>query len=407
MKIFTLSLAAMAVLSAAAQTTGSLDSRDHSVYCPSENGNVMNVSYDNLINASNASATITIGSTTTTLQIENVSEWGFSLPVGAALQGKANNTQFTINVKNVVPADTINTSVENVSGVYLYRQTLPTVTANPANDSEIDVTKAVTFTFSEAVNVDQIIYTSGSFMNRLINYDNGVAGYATVVTANVKEEYWSKSTTPANMNIRLNNVTLNGGWYLPDYTFDYTHTFPAETAQYETYSPLNSEMTVWNVYGEGWGLVDFIFSGEVTVANGAEVTYYTTDGEEIVNRVSSDQIWGDWGFWDSKYHVEVPLPEDKSLDENILESISVTLLGVTSNGVSISVPTVVYDNMSLPEIEYMIKSNTAGMNLIQNAETVTVYDSKGMLVNRNMSVDAIGSLNKGLYIINGKKVIIK
>ncbi|MDE6682751.1 MAG: hypothetical protein K2J87_04940 [Muribaculaceae bacterium] len=139
-KIFTFSLAALAAVSAAAQTTGSIENRDHSVYCPSENGDIMYVSYDNVINASNASATITIGSTTSKLEIGDVTEWGFSLPIGAKLQGVPNNTEFTIKVTNVIPADTINTSVENVTGEYLYRQNLPTVTPDPTSGSAIGVT---------------------------------------------------------------------------------------------------------------------------------------------------------------------------------------------------------------------------------------------------------------------------
>ncbi|MDE5790474.1 MAG: T9SS type A sorting domain-containing protein [Muribaculaceae bacterium] len=406
-KIFTFSFVALAAMSVAAQTTGSIENRDHSVYCPSENGDVMYVSYDNLINASDASATITIGSTTSELKIGDKTEWGFSLPIGAKLQGTPNNTQFTINVTNVAPADTINTSVENVTGVYLYRQDLPTVTPDPTSGSTIGVTASISFEFSEAVNVDQIIYTSGSFMNRLINSEDGVAGYSTKATANVKEEYWSKSTDPATMNIRLNNVTLEGGWYLPDYSFDYTHEFPAETAQYVTYSPLNDEMTVWEVYGDGWGLVDLVFDGEVNYEDAwVTVTYTSTSTEEESDFVFGSDLWGDWSFWDGLYHVAIPLPIS-TFDEDTLEKITIETSGITSNNSEIEIPTIIYNNMILPSSQN-IKGKTAGMNhIITTDNPGIVYDMQGRVVKNNVSQSDMRDLPKGLYILNGVKFVVK
>lgn len=408
MRNLTTLLAVAAVFGAAAQTTGSLSLRDHSVYCPSANDNVMQVSYDNLINVSNAKATITIGTVVSPLEVTDVTEYGFTLPVGSALANKVNNTQFTINVTGVLPADTINTEVEDLNGDYLYRTTLPTVTSNPKEGELQNAVQDIRFSFTETVNVEQILFMSGTFMARKVNSVEGAAGYARAINASILEDYWSKTENPARMEILLSGVTINGGWYLPEYTFNYTHQFPVETASYKTYSPLNSEATVWDVYGDGWGFVDVVFSGEVDYENAsASIVYTRTTGSSISDSVSGSEMWGDWSWWDNLYHLEIPLPA-ADLTESTLKSISIKVSGIKSNNTVVTVPEIVYNNTILPTSIEKAKNATTGINLqIQEGDMLNVYNLQGAIVMENSSAVELTNLPKGIYIINGKKIAVK
>lgn len=407
MRTLTTLLAAAAIFTAAAQTTGTLSPVDHSVYCPSANENVMQVSYDNLIKTQNAKATITIGTSVQNLEISNITDYGFTLPVGAALEGKANNTQFEINVTGVLPGDTINTTVADLSGLYLYRETLPTATANPAPGVLADAVQDVAVTFSEAVHVNQIMFMSGAFMTQKVNAVDGPEGFSTTLTASILEDYWSKTETPATMTIRMNGVTLEGNWILPEYTFEYTHEFPAETAKYVTYSPLNDEATVWEVYGDGWGFVDVVFDGEVDYSGAlARIVYTRENADPISARVAGTDMWGDWSFWDNLYHLEIPLPAADLTADNLV-SISIKVSGVKSNNTTVTVPDILYNNTQIPAAK-RVKGATSGitLNTVENS-TVRVYNIHGELVKENISASEVRDLPSGIYIVNGKKIAVK
>ncbi|MCH5220576.1 MAG: hypothetical protein J1F20_08405 [Muribaculaceae bacterium] len=59
----------------------------------------------------------------------------------------------------------------------------------------------------------------------------------------------------------------------------------------------------------------------------------------------------------------------------------------------------------------IIDDVTAGVESIEtdfnNVEGANVYDLSGRCVIVNVSADRINDLNKGIYIVNGKKVLVK
>lgn len=415
MKHITTSLLALAVIFCAnAQdeptvTTGALFPVDHNVYNPEYYENVIQVSYDNEIVADNASVTLTANGVTTRITPSEISSWGFTLNLSDALTSISENTQFSISITGVEPADETNDVVENISGTYLLRNSFPTATANPEPGNLENVDTTVEVTFSESVEVADIFFMSGSFMNQKVNYAAGPEGYVSKLNAEIEESYWSQTVNPSNMQVRLGNVKINGGWIVPDYVFAYTHEFPKEDAKYLTYEPLNGEITVWDAYGEGWGFVDLVFDNEVEYENAIASMIYTLTDNTTQNYIAvGSEFWGDWSFWDNLYHVQVPLLEGSGLTKDNLKSISLTVLGITTNGVDIDIPEIQYTNITMPVQQNIRKqNNTAGINNIVINDNVNVYNIHGHLILSNASKSEVENLSSGIYIIDGKKVVVR
>lgn len=415
MKHITTSLLALAVIFCAnAQdeptvTTGALFPVDHNVYNPAYYENVIQVSYDNEIVADNASVTLIANGVTTRITPSEISSWGFTLNLTDALASISENTQFSISITGVEPADETNDVVENISGTYLLRNSFPTAKANPAPGNLENVDTTVEVSFSESVEVADIFFMSGSFMNQKVNYAAGPEGYVSALNAIIEESYWSKTETPSNMQVRLGNVKINGGWIVPDYVFAYTHTFPAVTAKYLGYEPSNDEMTVWEVYGDGWGFVDFAFDAEVelTNENATAVVIYMLSDESVINYdVPSIDVWGDWSFWDGNYHLQIPLPYDASLTIENLIAIQVELQGIESNDTKINIPAATYvdsDSFSIRKA----RNNTAGIELKTADASFNIYNLQGVLVKENAVNEDIRSLVPGFYLVNGKKILVR
>ncbi|MDE6559363.1 MAG: hypothetical protein K2K29_05710, partial [Muribaculaceae bacterium] len=66
------------------------------------------------------------------------------------------------------------------------------------------------------------------------------------------------------------------------------------------------------------------------------------------------------------------------------------------------------DGMNYPiSISYELYTNTTGVNEVESQVAADVYSIDGRIVARNASLEALKALNPGLYIINGKKVLIR
>lgn len=390
-------------------TTGAMFPVDHNVYNPSYYENVIQVSYDNEIVADNVTVTLTANGVTTEITPSEVNAYGLTLNLETALSSLSENDQFSINITGVEPAADTNDVVENVSGTYLLRHSFPIATATPEPGNLDDVNTTVKVTFTEPVEVVDIFFMSGSFMNQKVNHDNGPEGYASELNAEIKEDYWSQTESPSNIQVRLGNVKVNGGWIVPDYVFAYTHEFPKEDAKYLTYEPLSDEITVWDAYGNGWGFVDLVFDNEVEYEDAdARLVYTLSNGTSQTFRIWGDEFWGDWSFWDNLYHVQVPLLEGTGITEDNLVSISLSVSGITTNGKAITIPTITYSNTVLPTKQNARKvNNTAGINNIGVSETAVVYNIQGNVILSNANNDDIKNLPAGLYIVNGKKVLVR
>lgn len=396
-------LALGTAVGAMAQATGTLYPESKSVYVPSYYSNVVEVTYDSEINAAKAVARVQCGAKSDTITIAEPSEYGLVVEVNRKLQelGVAYDSQFTLTVTGVEGAN-------DLSATYLYRENLPAVTSNPEEGELTDPAATLEYTFGESLKVSEVTFRSGVRMNYINNTAAGTSGYVTSMKVKLEKDYWSTAINPSNLQVKLVGVTISYSgsvWTLPDYSFDYSYNVPSEVAKYDSYYPLNDEVTVWEAYGDGWGAVELIFDGEVEYENALARIVYTKSNTSISARVTGSEMWGDWSWLDNLYHVEIPLPA-ADLTEETLSSISITVSGIKSNNTTVNVPVIIYDNTT-PAMK-KVKNTNAGVNVQAiDDNPVNVYSIQGSIAIENASSSELNTLHKGIYIVNGKKIYVK
>lgn len=128
-----------------------------------------------------------------------------------------------------------------------------------------------------------------------------------------------------------------------------------------------------------------INEGDAIPAGKATVGYSPLDGNYVV----------------SVYYWNPNIPADD------IASIEVSLMDMTSKGVSIEDQSATINNdTTSPEVQKMPKSRLAE-GLGANNESVDVFNMQGMLVKANVNKSTIQHLPAGLYIVDGKKVIVR
>lgn len=96
-----------------------------------------------------------------------------------------------------------------------------------------------------------------------------------------------------------------------------------------------------------------------------------------------------------------------SIAADEISSIEIELMGITSMGTDIENEKATINNDATnPNVQQMPKSRLAEGLGVAN-ESVDVYNMQGMLVKGNVNKSTIQDLPAGLYIVDGKKVIIR
>ena len=105
------------------------------------------------------------------------------------------------------------------------------------------------------------------------------------------------------------------------------------------------------------------------------------------------------------YAVTVNVKNDDYTTAN-LQSIEVILEGVTdANDNEVTVPSI--DVVNSTRQASPRKNKTIEQGLVSGNELVNIYNVQGMLVKENVSAKAVNELPAGMYIVNGKKVVIR
>lgn len=187
--------------------------------------------------------------------------------------------------------------------------------------------------------------------------------------------------------------------------------FPA-TLQY-TY-PNNdwSEESFADAYANG--TVTFAFTNPVSFSNENDVAsiVYTIEGELVPGATIklSDCVL-DWNQMDGFYTVVFNYSDAEFSAEEISQ-ITITLNGTTyvpengGNPVSVDVdPLVLVKPIANPAPRKQKSRMTD--ELTNGNDLVTVYNVQGMLVKESVKKSAINELPAGLYIVDGKKIVVR
>lgn len=316
------------------------------------------------------------------------------------------------------------TSLFALAAVFCASAEVPTYSVSPADGSTIENREnlTVTFTFSEAVKADSVQFASGPRFNRYMTEAAlSMTAPSTTISVQVPATAWGEvvgseyllTVTLTNMSyadgtpITIEDESETGEVTYLDFKAAASYTSPDTTAvEYIGLDPDPATTTVWEVYNDGWGFVNFLFNGAVGLAGSAEavVTCYLNDGNEITFDISRDDLWADWDFWTGGFAITVPIMYDEAITQSTLIKIEVELYDVVIGGEEKEF-NAVYALVSAPQ--RISKGNTASSKMtISPASSNIVYDIHGNKV-LTTSTQSIKDLPAGIYIMDGKKFIVR
>lgn len=131
-----------------------------------------------------------------------------------------------------------------------------------------------------------------------------------------------------------------------------------------------------------------------------------TDTVTEENKIPTGQASVGYNPLDGNYVVSVHY-YNPNINADDITSIDITLMGMSSMGSDIQdEDATIYNDASTPNLQKMKKSRLAE-GLGEANTSVDVYNLQGMKVQSNINKSDIKNLPAGLYIVEGKKVIIR
>ena len=178
------------------------------------------------------------------------------------------------------------------------------------------------------------------------------------------------------------------------------------TARFEYAAPNGvwEDETFADAYNRGE--VSFVFSNPVTFTNIANIGKIRYIGEGFDESYDITDYTSDWDMLNGLWAVTFALSNEDFTAED-LSQIVITLSGVESviGESSITVQPLVLNNVAAPAPR-KIKKAMEG-DLTSGNELVNVYNVQGTLVKESVNKSAIKDLPAGLYIVDGKKYVVR
>lgn len=350
-------------------------------------------------------ATITYGGTSYAASVEEVGFTGttYRVDVAEVMNGQAANTAFQV-------------SIAGLTGSYTWQPVFPLSSVSPASGTELtSKTLNVVFNFSPAISYTGVRLTSGSVTREISQSSTS----ATKVTVAVNESDWGMPVGGVNTmtvellgvkakGVSISNVSGTEGSIVATYTI-------AEASENVTFlgvNPAENEATAAELW-DYWN-VSFMFSDAVELTDEnvtAVVKYYRRGGVELEDytmNIPTEEIYADWNYRGGYYGIEVPAPELPSDLPSNFAYLTITLQGIAYNGALLNnQPSATYQKTITAPAQKIIKNNTAGIadSIITN-NTHEVYNLHGVKVGE-VSNNEISSLPSGIYLIGGRKVVVK
>lgn len=159
------------------------------------------------------------------------------------------------------------------------------------------------------------------------------------------------------------------------------------------------------------GVIRFNFSNALSLEDETligEINYTCFDSTIDVTPVDIElgvNAEADWNYMDGCYTITVEYALE-GVEASQLSEIEITLDTLSSQYGDVTVEPVVLENNN-PNVKRVAKKAPAAKGLAVSNETVSVYNVAGMLVKENIAQSEVNALPKGLYIVNGKKVVVK
>lgn len=320
----------------------------------------------------------------------------------------------------------IMTSLFAVAAVFCASAANPGYSVSPADSTVVDNRNdfKVTFSFDSPVKIQHVEFIGGErFNSKRTLIDKVTPEAVSQIVVNVPDSVWG---TPSGGNYYLEVILpeiydAEGNQYKvegidPDTgdKYEYAYTASAfyssptgEAVEYKGLDPDPATTTVWNVYNDGYGFSNFLFSGEVglTENSKAEVFYILEDEIENNFMVGYQDLWADWDFWTGFYAITVPMQVDSEVTEESLKGIRVNLYNVKVGSETKNYEAN-YALITTPN-ERRINKQASSKLSVAVANASTVYDIYGNVICEDGSIESIKNLPAGIYIMDGKKYVVR
>ena len=158
------------------------------------------------------------------------------------------------------------------------------------------------------------------------------------------------------------------------------------------------------------GEIRFNFSNALSLEDEpviGEINYTRFDGVRVraVEIELGENAEAGWNPMDGNYTITINYALD-GVSANEIKKIEIYLDDLASPYGVVEVAPVVLENNN-PNMKRIAKKAPAAVGLAVSNEAVSVYNVAGTLVKENIAQSEVNALPKGLYIVNGKKVVVK
>lgn len=285
-------------------------------------------------------------------------------------------------------------------------------------DSLTNVNSTITVEFDKAPSVDvTVMYITGSGFGINMTYKRLPAN-GTTLEIPLNRESWG---VPFNEEFSLNlGITFTYGegddieYYLNEdeepVMFEAMYTThdngPAEFVRSYPTGEWESYYTFEDAYNDG--IATLYFTKTVKLGDVIGTIKYYVDGD-LDQEIEISSFEDAWSEWDGLYVINFLWnSEDYSAED--LSEVVIDFANITYDGKNVSVPSIVYKNELNESNRRAMKSpNTAKLNKlsVDNNQSSDIYNLQGVLVKKNASAQDFRVLPKGIYIVNGIKMVVR
>ncbi len=383
------------------------------VYYPGDinNSGVIHVEFNDSVAAPTATINVNGSSVNANMFEEGVTGRFWAVEIQEALQDvvTTNGTEISLTVKG---------GSETVTGSYTYMPVFPLTSITPENYSTVEEK-----TFNAIFTFDQIVSYTGATIVSGDKVRNIGSGNGKTVTIAINESDWATASSKQNsISVQLNGVTLSNGSHISNVSGAtdaiVANYFFNETVaiQFLGVNPDPTDATYQEVY-DGYWYASFMFNDAVSLVEDektvcATVTFYDGYGEYLDDvELTSMDVFGGWNYRGGYYSVDVAVPEVPASASGYA-SVEIELNNVSYNGKLLaSMPTVTYyanlPSKSVKKSNMVNGKDTAGINIIESNNSVDVYSIQGNVVKQQVAPEEINNLPAGIYIIEGKKFVVR
>lgn len=415
-------------VAASAQITGTLDPAGGTFY-PQDvnyNGNI-GITYSAEVGHFNKTedgydvtapvATISIPGETIVVDAYERGNTGlyWAVNIAEALDGKVTDAvTMTLTVKATSELGTVQT----LTGTYTYNPNFPLVSITPDNyETLTSKDETIEFEFNQYIKYNSIVISSGELTRKI------AGGSGKLISVDITSDDWATIDTEWNdISIRLEGVQTSNGTPLTNVNGEtnvieavYFYQEP-KTFKFIGVYPTEGEATYQQVYDDYW-YVNFMFNDAVTLPDEgicATVTFYNQFDKAMYSvDLSNWDVYGNWNYRAGYYVVQVAIPEVPDNAKGFKYAV-IELDNVSYNNALLSnQPSATYYAVLDGILPYRTRGNdinsTAGVDTdsLLSDEGYTVYSLQGTVVIKNATANDLKNLQKGVYIVNGEKIIVR